>query len=260
MYKPASGKTRNTVALTTLKKPDGSKTANMIDTLVYMAEQLIPEDNPQDDTDHHKNIIRLTEQPIETFDDRHFSQDEVRRIIKDFNPRKAPGPDEITSDILTLVLESIPKTVISIYNECLKRENFPKECRIAKIIPNIKPGKEDSQEPSKYHPISLLNIGGTVLEKLLINRIMHYIYKIEYLNDSQYGFTPQKSATDAAMAVKQFIEPELEKGKVVIMASLDVKGSFDAAWWPAILKGLKDAKCPGIFTNLRKTISEREEQ
>jgi len=62
------------------------------------------------------------------------------------------------------------------------------------------------------------------------------------------------------MAVKQFIEAELEKGKVVIMASLNVKGAFDAAWWPAILKGLRDAICPGIFTNLRKTISEREEQ
>jgi hypothetical protein len=65
----------------------------------------------------------------------------------------------------------------------------------------------------------LLNIRGKVLEKLPINRIMHYIYKIEYISDNQYGFTPQKSTTDAAMAVKQFIDPELEKGKVVIVAS-----------------------------------------
>ena len=28
------------------------------------------------------------------------------------------------------------------------------------------------------------------------------------------------------------------------MTSLDVKGAFDAAWWPAILQGLRDAKCP----------------
>jgi hypothetical protein len=28
------------------------------------------------------------------------------------------------------------------------------------------------------------------------------------------------------------------------MASLDVKGAFDTAWWPAILKGLRDVKCP----------------
>jgi hypothetical protein len=72
---------------------------------------------------------------------------------------------------------------------------------------------------------------------------MHYIYKIEYINDSQFGFTPKKSTTDAAMTVK-IIEPQLEKGKVLIMASLDVKGAFDADWWPTILKGLRDAKCP----------------
>jgi hypothetical protein len=52
------------------------------------------------------------------------------------------------------------------------------------------------------------------------------------------------------MAVKQFIEPELEKGKVVIMDSLNVMGFFDAAWWPAILKGLGDAKCPRNFYQL----------
>jgi len=50
--------------------------------------------------------------------------------------------------------------------------------------------------------------------------------------------------TDAAMAVKQFIEPELERRRIVIMASLAVKGAFDAAWWPAILNGLRGTKCP----------------
>jgi len=28
------------------------------------------------------------------------------------------------------------------------------------------------------------------------------------------------------------------------MVSLDVRGAFDLAWWPAILKGLRDARCP----------------
>jgi hypothetical protein len=81
-------------------------------------------------------------------------------------------------------------------------------------------------------------------EKLLINRIMHHVYKTDFLNDNQFGFIPQKSTTDAAMALKKFIEPELVRGRVVIMASLDVQGAFDAACWPAILKGLRDAKCP----------------
>jgi hypothetical protein len=79
---------------------------------------------------------------------------------------------------------------------------------------------------------------------------MHHVHKIEFLNDNQFGFTPQKSTTDVAMTVKQFIEPELERGRVVIMASLDVKGAFDAARWPAILKGLRDAKRPQNFYQL----------
>ena len=99
----------------------------MVETLEYIAQHLIPEDNPQDDTDYHKSIRRLTEQPIETIDDRDFSQDEVRKIIEGFNPKKAPGPNGITSDILTLVFKSVPKTVTSIYNECLRRGYFPKE-------------------------------------------------------------------------------------------------------------------------------------
>jgi len=46
------------------------------------------------------------------------------------------------------------------------------------------------------------------------------------------------------MEARQYIEPQSERGGVVIMASLDVKGALDSAWWPAILKGLRDANCP----------------
>jgi hypothetical protein len=50
--------------------------------------------------------------------------------------------------------------------------------------------------------------------------------------------------------VRRFIEPQLEKARVVIMVSLDVRGALDSARWPAILKGLRDAKCPRNLFNL----------
>jgi hypothetical protein len=90
----------------------------------------------------------------------------------------------------------------------------------------------------------LLNTVGKALERLLIKRIMHHLYRTQFLNDNQFGFTPQKNTIDAAMEARKFIEPQLQKGKVVIMISLDVKGAFDSAWWLAILKGLREAKCP----------------
>jgi hypothetical protein len=156
------GKTRNTVILTMLQKPDGSKTANIIETLKLMIEELIPEDNAQDNTDHHMNIRTLAEQPIKTTD-REFTQNEVKQTIENFNLRKAPGPDGITSEILKLAFKSIPKTVTSIYNKCLKSGYFPRIWKTAKILPITKHGKEDSLDLSKYRPISMLNIGGKVL-------------------------------------------------------------------------------------------------
>jgi len=51
---------------------------------------------------------------------------------------------------------------------------FPEEVeKKIKILPITKPGKETSTDVSKFSPISLINVGGKVLEKILINKIMH---------------------------------------------------------------------------------------
>ena len=121
-----------------------------------------------------------------------------------------------------------------------------------KVIPITKPGKEDTIDPSKYRPISRINVGGKVLEKLLINRIMHYVYTNGLLNHNQYGFTPKKNTTDAAMAVMEFTEEGMRQGLITILVSLDVKGAFNATWWPSILKTLQDFNCPRDLYNLTK--------
>jgi hypothetical protein len=99
----------------------------------------------------------------------------------------------------------------AIYNACLRTGCFPKNWKIAKMLPIVKPEREKSADTSKYRPISLLNTEGKVLENLLSKRIMHHLYKTQYLNINQYGFTPHKSTVDAAMEVKQYIEHHLER-------------------------------------------------
>jgi len=93
-------------------------------------------------------------------------------------------------------------------------------------------------------------VGGKVLEKMLINRIMHHIYSNNLLNHNQFGFTPKKSAINVALAVKEYLEEGMRKGHIAILVSLDVKGAFDAAWWPSILKTLKKLNCPKYLYNL----------
>jgi hypothetical protein len=56
------------------------------------------------------------------------------------------------------------------------------------------------------------------------------------MKHNQFGFTLKKSATDAALAVKEYLEEGMTEGHIAILVSLDVKGAFDAAWWPSALK------------------------
>ena len=56
---------------------------------------------------------------------------------------------------------------------------------------------------------------------------MHYAYTTEALNKNQYKFTPQKNTVEAAMEVRQYIEPHLNREGVAIIISVDVQGPLD---------------------------------
>jgi len=251
VYKLAAGKAREQSKMTTVRKPDGTETTSLHETASVILDYLLTEDNG-DDNPHHKNIRRAIEEPIHTDDDAEFTQEEIKSTIESFNYKKAPGLDGITGGIYHRMFNIFPRIITTIYNQCLKQGCFPKRWKIAKVIPVTKPAKENSIDPSKYRPISLLNIGGKILDKLLINRITNHLHRNELLTKRQFGFTPQRSTIDAAMEAKLFIAPILENRGIVIMTSLDVQGAFDSAWWPGILQGLRDFNCPRNLYNLSK--------
>jgi hypothetical protein len=58
--------------------------------------------------------------------------------------------------------------------------------------------------------------------------------------------------------MKEYIEEGMRQGHITILVSLDVRGAFDAAWWPSILKTLKEFNCLINLYNLAKSyFSER---
>ena len=131
--------------------------------------------------------------------------------------------------------------------------NIPKEVEDNKIDSSYKARKEKSCEVSKYRPISLINVGVRILEKVFIKRISHHIYTKGYMNNNQYGFIPQDSTIDAAKAVKGVIEEGFNVGEVTVIVCLDEVGAFNGAWWPRILKSLKACECPQNLYNLTKS-------
>ena len=257
-YKVASGKLKHGYTLSTLRKTDGTYTSNIEDTMECMMDSFTPADSECEDDNHHKNIRREITSPPNTTNDRPFTSIEVKSILNRMDSTKAPGENGITVDIFLRVFNIFPNTTTTIYNECLERGCFPRIWKKSNIIPVIKPGKEDEEDVEKFRPISLINIQAKVLEKLLINRIMFHMHSNNLLSNRQYGFTPQTSTVDALMLLKQHVQESITNKQCVVLISLDVKGAFDAAWWPSILKTLKDLKCPANLYNLSKSyLSER---
>ena len=155
-------------------------------------DHFVPEDNENSDEAHHKRARQEAMEPLHTAEDVAFTKQEIQAVLEKSDPRKAPGEDALNSEILLHTFRSFPTFFTEIYNECLRSGHFPKQWKRSILLPIAKPGKEGINEVHKYRPISLINIGGKVPEKLLIDRINHHLYSNSLLNKNQYGFRPQK--------------------------------------------------------------------
>jgi len=195
-----------------------------------MLEYFTPKDNVLEDNNYHKQVRDIINRRTNTPYDCEFTREEIRRVIEGMDNKKAPGEDGITAEIHKQTFKILSKSITTMYNGYLKNGVFPEIWKKAKIIPIMKPDTQNSQDITKYRLISLLNIGGKILEKALINRINHHIHSMEYLKRNQYEFIPQTSTIDEIMAVKEFVQEGFSKEEITVTVSLDVEGAFNSAW------------------------------
>jgi len=95
--------------MTTLRKPVGSETTSIQDTMKLVLEYLFAEDREHEKTLHHKNIRKYIEEPLNTRDDVAFSREEIKHTIDSFNKKKAPGIDGITGGIYQRIYKKFPE-------------------------------------------------------------------------------------------------------------------------------------------------------
>jgi hypothetical protein len=138
-----------------------------------MLEYFTPEDKADDDTAHRRLARTQSQDTVDTADDKDFTLEEIRNAIESVGNKTAPGEDGITGEIYKSTFGIFPNYVTAMYNGCLRRGVFPTRWKRVKLVPSTKPGKENREDISKFRPLSLLNTGRKVLEKVLINRINH---------------------------------------------------------------------------------------
>lgn len=242
----------------TLKLDNGTYTTNSKETAKALLYKFYPDDTPNINNFQNTLSIDMNKPSNNPQNEPPFSLLEIIECLKTMNHKKAPGSDHLTSDICFQFATNFPDIITNIMNRCLELKYFPKTWKgaIAKIIP--KHNKTDFTETSSYRPIGLINVMGKLLEKLIINRLTHYINTNNLDSKNQFGFKLQTSSIKAIDKALETISRARTKNEYVIVTSLDIKSAFDSAWWPAIFLRLRHINCPkNIYEILQSYIKDR---
>jgi hypothetical protein len=156
VYKLASNKAKRSETVSSLQKPDQSLTTD-INEKSHILDYLNTKDEVDNDSDYHKTIRTLTEQPIETADNREFTPNKIANAIDAINCKKHQLK---TGSLVTFqrAYKQFPDLINTLYNECLRQVCFPNKWKRVKVIPITKPGKADATNQSKFRPINLINV------------------------------------------------------------------------------------------------------
>lgn len=170
----------------------------------------------------------------------HFSsvdEKKVKKIIASFDNKYSTGWDEVPIIIIKHAVEYILKPLTHIINASLISGKFPKQLKIAKIIPIFKKGSEFLVEC--YRPVSLLPSFSKIFERVVHEQLLNHLESNNLLSNSQHGFRPGKSTTTALVEFTENVINEIEKGKKPVGVFMDLSSAFDTVDRTKLLNTLK---------------------
>jgi len=143
--------------------------------------------------------------------------------------QKAPGPSEITALQLKNLPLNMKQTLLDIFNNSIATGYFPDKLKYATMI--FIPKTQTSQlHVQNFRPISLLDVEGKLLDKILNRRLTKYLDSNDMHNPRQHGFR-RKRGTHTALATFHETVTKLLAQKMKVDVTLrDVTKAFDKVW------------------------------
>ena len=115
----------------------------------------------------------------------------VEKMMKNLDPSKVSGPDEIPARILKEYAHEFAPLLAPFYNTSLSRGEVPSDWRQVNVIPVFKKGEK--YLTSNYRPVSLTCICCKVLEHIVVSNMVNHFEIHDILVDCQHGFRAKRS-------------------------------------------------------------------
>ena len=153
------------------------------------------------------------------------SEETVLIVLKNIEPTKASGIDNISGRFLKDAAPVLAKPITQLCNLSIKLSSFPTRCKIAKLKPIYKKGCKT--DPQNYRPISLLPLVSKVFEKIIHDQTQNYLSKNKILCKFQSGFRSSYSTNSCLVYLTNMISEGFDTGLHTGMILIDLQKAFD---------------------------------
>lgn len=182
----------------------------------------------------------MSSQEGDGFLNRQISYDEVEAAIQRLSIGKAPGPDQIYTDMLINSNETLKEAITILFQKSLSEGQLPQLWKTANVKFLMKPGKDSYYQASSYRPISLTSVLGKCLERVIHARLYAFAEHHELLDKEQDGFRQYRGTTQSLLRLTQDILNGFNESKATLATFIDMEKAFDSVWRDGLLVKLFD--------------------
>ncbi|CAH2107939.1 unnamed protein product [Euphydryas editha] len=165
---------------------------------------------------------------------------EITSALHHIKPNKAPGPDDITAEILKSLGDTAINSLHTICNKIWTTGVWPRDWTETVILPLHKKGS--TRNCSNYRTLSLMSHASKILLHILNNRIRYYLNW--QIPQEQAGFVKGKGTREQILNVRQLVEKAYEYNTPVIMCFVDFSKAFDCVKWNKLWTVLQELGVP----------------
>lgn len=162
---------------------------------------------------------------------------ELVEVVAGLKNTMSSGSDSVPTSLLKCCIYEISEPLCSIINNSFVQGKFPKQLKMAVVIPVYKKGDRSLLE--NYRPISLLSSFSKVFEMTMCHRIVHFFNACNLFSTSQNGYLKGKSIDTAMFSFTQFILNSLEERCIPLGIFLDLSRAYDCVNHEILLEKLE---------------------
>ena len=149
-----------------------------------------------------------------------IEKETVRRIIDNLKEQSASGPDGITTRVIKELKEELAGPLTRLFQKSMDTGKIPDDWREACVTPIYKL-KGKKSDPGNYRPVSLTNVVGKMMERVVKEEVMNHVESNNLLSNAQHGFRAKRSPQTNLVEFMNEVTKWMDQG-----------ASFDILYYP----------------------------